>query len=503
MILGLPGPAFSAGAASPRKSVNYEQFGAVGDGVHDDMDAIVAAHAAANEAGVPVKLTGGRTYYIGNVAKTAVIRTDVDFADSKFIIDDVDMDMKDITSSVFIVAPDEDAFAVEGLCSLKKGQKKLGVRLGTRCLVHVVNDGKKVYIRYGLNRNNGTSQQEAFVADAAGRVSKGSAIVWDYDTVTSAKAYPIPRKTLVITGGTFVTKANQCPSRYTYHARNFLVKRSNVRVEGMTHLVTGELDHGAPYNGFLYISEAADVTLSDCVLTAHKTYSTIGSAGKPVRMGSYDLGAYMCVGVLYRNCTQTTDIDDKAYWGLFGSNFCKELQMDGCRISRFDAHMGVENVKLTGCTFGHMGVRAVGFGTMLIKDCEIRDVNVVSLREDYGSSWDGDVIIKNCVLRPVTDKNRNLTIISGSNGGTHDFGYLCRLPRRVIVDGLLIDDSVFGGNEKYDGPAFFGTFNRDASKPGLLPYPIPETLSVRNVSVSSGKSLRLSDNEALFSGLQL
>lgn len=308
------------------------------------------------------------------------------------------------------------------------------MKLGTRCMVHVINDNKKVYIHYGLNQNNGTAQQEVFIADASGKISKSSAIVWDYDSITDIKAIPIPRKTLVIKGGTFTTIANQAESRYTYHSRNILVRRSNVRLEGLTHLITGELDHGAPYSGFIYVTDAADVTISNCLFTAHKTYRTIGSAGKPVSMGSYNLSANRAVNVLFKNCTQTTDIDDRNYWGLFGSNFCKDLKLDGCKISRFDAHMGVENVTLTNCTFGHMGVRAVGFGTMLIKGCEIRHPNVISLREDYGSCWDGEMIIKDCTLRIVGNRTERIAVLGGSNPGKHDFGYLCRLPQRLTVE---------------------------------------------------------------------
>ena len=47
------------------KYITYEKYGAVGDGVHDDMPAIVAAHEAANEKGLPVKVKSGKCYYIG------------------------------------------------------------------------------------------------------------------------------------------------------------------------------------------------------------------------------------------------------------------------------------------------------------------------------------------------------------------------------------------------------------------------------------------------------
>ena len=58
--------------------LTYEQFGAKGDGVTDDFHAIMATHAAANEKGLPVRATDGKTYYIGNTIGPAVVCTDVD-----------------------------------------------------------------------------------------------------------------------------------------------------------------------------------------------------------------------------------------------------------------------------------------------------------------------------------------------------------------------------------------------------------------------------------------
>ena len=61
--------------AATGKYITYEQFGAVGDGIHDDQAAIIAAHQAANEQGLPVRAADGKTYYIGRGDKVAVIKT--------------------------------------------------------------------------------------------------------------------------------------------------------------------------------------------------------------------------------------------------------------------------------------------------------------------------------------------------------------------------------------------------------------------------------------------
>src|SRR5690606_24265358 len=128
------------------------------------------------------------------------------------------------------------------------------------------------------------------------------------------------------------------------------------------HRVTGEGDHGAPYGGFISISDCAYITVKNTLLTGHKTYNTIGSAGKPVSMGTYDISVSRALNVSFINCSQTNDINDNTYWGILGSNYCKNLLYDGCIFSRFDAHMGVANATIRNSTLGHMGINAIGSG---------------------------------------------------------------------------------------------------------------------------------------------
>ncbi len=74
--------------AASANTVGYEQFGAKGDGVADDLPAVVKVHAHANEHGLPVKSRPDATYHLGTKALTAIIATDTDWGTSRFIIDD-------------------------------------------------------------------------------------------------------------------------------------------------------------------------------------------------------------------------------------------------------------------------------------------------------------------------------------------------------------------------------------------------------------------------------
>ena len=68
--------------------VRYSDFGARGDSKTDDIDAIAATHAFANQHGLPVKADDGFTYFISGKNRTAIIQTNTDFGKASFIIDD-------------------------------------------------------------------------------------------------------------------------------------------------------------------------------------------------------------------------------------------------------------------------------------------------------------------------------------------------------------------------------------------------------------------------------
>ena len=495
-LLILAGCQLIALACTSPKYLTYEQFGAKGDGVTDDFPAIIATHAAANEKGLPVKAADGKTYYIGNTVGTAIVRTNVDFGSARFIVDDSNVSVEDRESYIFKVESALEPFTIDGIECLKRDQTNIGRTLPGRCLVEVVNDNHKVYIRLGANQNSGVGQQEFFIADKDGNIDPSSALVWDYDEITAMTARPIDEKPLVIKGGIFTTIANQAPSKYTYYGRGITVERSNVRIEGLTHYVDGEIDHGAPYDGFLSLDKAADIVVSGCLFTAHKTYKTIGSAGVPVSMGSYDVSAHGCVNIKWENCSQTTDINDTQYWGIFVSNFCKALSLNNCVFSRFDAHQGVRNVTLTGCEFGHTGVNVVGSGRLTLENCTIHRKSLITLRADYGSSWEGELIVRNCKLI-VPEGAKTVSLLSGSNAGKHDFGYTCYLPERYDIENLVIDDSNVIDKD-YQGPMIFGRFKRNVDEDGLYPYIAKGVINIRNVEVSSGKPLGVSLEPEMF-----
>ena len=482
--------------------VHYSDFGAKGNGKTDDIDAIAATHAFANQHNLSVKADNEATYYISGNERTAVIQTDTDFGTAAFIIDDTDV--QNIKASIFLVSSRLAPYKLEGISSLRRNQKKIDLSLPGACLITVTNSHVKHYIRYGLNQNNGSSQTDIFAVDENGNVDMDAPIIWDFDQITEIKALPIDEHTLTLTGGRFTTIANQAESKYNYHSRNIAIRRSNVVVDRLEHRIEGEGEHGAPYGGFLNIRDCANITVKNTLLTGHKTYRTIGAAGKPVSMGSYDLSVGRALNVSFINCSQTNDIDDRTYWGILGSNYCKNMLYDSCTFSRFDAHKGVANATIRNSTLGHMGINAIGSGTFIVENTTIRGRSLINLRSDYGSTWQGNFIIRNCTFVPAGGRPTNASLIRGSYSGQHDFGYTCYMPERITIENLHIEDS--NHPDDYQGPAIFGNINpkmTDDSYEEKFPYVITKEVILRNVTTASGKDLRLSDNSFMFKDVKV
>lgn len=482
--------------------VRYSDFGAKGDGKSDDIDAIAGTHAFANQQGLRVKANGNATYYIGGKERAVIVRTDTEFGTAKFIIDDTEVQNRN--TPVFTISSDLKPFKLESIVSLRRNQKKINASLPAPCLITATNSNVKHYIRFGLNQNNGSPQTDIFLSDENGNVDPNTPIIWDFDQITDMTALPIDTQLLKITGGHFTTIANKADLKSTYYSRNIAVRRSNVLVERLTHLVTGEGETGAPYGGFINIGECSAVTVKNCVLTGHKTYYTIGSAGKPVPMGTYDLSVNRALNISFVNCTQTNDINDKTYWGIFGSNFCKNLLYDQCKLSRFDAHQGVANATIRNSTLGHMGINAIGSGLLLIENSTVRGKSLVNLRPDYGSTWQGEIVIRNCTLVPGGDKPISASLIGGSNPGEHDFGYVCYMPEKITIENLQIDDSK--QPENYEGPAIFANFNPQMTSNSYqekFPYIKTKEVILKNVTTTSKKPLRISDNPYMFKDVKV
>lgn len=480
--------------------VTYEAFGAVGDGVADDLAAICEAHTYANQHHLSVRSKPEATYHLGSRALTARIATDTDWNTSRFIIDDTQVENHKAALFEVCSLLEPETLQIE---RLTRDQQQANVQPTHDCHVLVENDQKRLYIRRGLNQNQGEPQHDCFILHRDGTIE--GAIDWDYDSITRIEARPIDEKPLVVRGGVFTTYANRMRQEvgYNYWARNIDITRSNTEIDGLIHYVVGETAVGHPYRGFLNAYQCANITFRNCFATPHKIYSTIGAAGKPVNMGSYDLHANNIVNFHMVNC-HMNHVCDRTRWGVIATNFCKNIVLEDCTLSRMDTHMGVSGAyTIRRCTLGHMGLNAIGRGLLSVEDSTLYGNALVSFRSDYGSTWEGELEIRNCRWVPACGETVWPHMFNVRNDGMHDFGYPCSMPNEITIDGLFVDDR--NHPTDYDGMFFFtdpdamtagdGEIELTAERP--FPYQHCRKLTVRGITAASGKQPSISPNAGM------
>jgi hypothetical protein len=209
-------------------------------------------------------------------------------------------------------------------------------------------------------------------------------------------------------------------------------------------------------------------------------------------MGTYDVTANEVVNFTMIGC-RMDNICDPTRWGVIGTNFCKNILLENCTLSRMDAHQGVSGTyTIRGCKLGHAGLNAIGRGTLTVENSTLNGRSLISLRSDYGSTWEGTVVIRNSRWIPACGAAVQPHLLAASNDGQHDFGYPCFMPREITIDGLVIEDR--NVPKGYQGPFLFtdpdGASTGGANRP--FPYALTERVTIRNLTTASGKRIRTS-----------
>ena len=509
-----------------KKFVSYIDFGAAGDGVTDDFAAILKAHEYANENGLPVVIDDGRTYYIHDTVidgavRSVEIKTDVNWGSSSFIIDDTDIDYYDGTERarhyIFKVVSDyekvtvTDAAILSKLYGIGEGTKKLDISLGYPAMLVLYNENESVFNRTGANRwGAGSPKKELIVIDKEGNVDDSTPFMFDYKEVTKLDIIRTDIKPITIKGGKFTTRAsrvdavdNKTGRKAGYFARGIFINRSRVTLDGVEHYVTGEIttfEHrdlqleGPHYRGFYVASHADEVTIKNCVLTGRRYYHV---------SGTYEFSGDMVNKIYLIGCTQSnfTILDEEGktvfsmakspvsntlyHWGVGGTNFCKNMEYINCILSRFDAHQGLYNGKIVGCTMNF--IELTGKGDMLIEDLDWYSPSpgatynsFAYLRPDYGSTWEGTITIKNSTAHVSPG---DFYVFHHSYNNWY-YGYDCYFPN-IVIDNLKVDGLSEGSlmNLVSEQNSFLREPNMHLSETVNIPERRPdEVISMKNTN---------------------
>ncbi len=423
---------------SSDKFVTYEEFGAIGDGVAEDFAAIYKAHEYANRMGLTVRAKDGAHYYIHDnriegIAKSAEIKTNVNWGNAKFTIDDRDISTSKSDETHFMNIPIfkvvseyekeriENREVINRILEegLNQNSTRVAFSFGYPAMIIPYNSKHKVYRRRGYGSFRGQLMREVIVLDKDGNIDRSTPVMFDYNNIDYVDVVRLDIQPITIEGGEFTTRASQIncvfrndkgvlDSNVGYITRSIRVERSYTTVKNVKHYVTDEvvmdeqIKDGevvyAPnaYHGFFEAVTANEITFDGCILTGRRCYRS------PRRgtMGTYDLTGNEVNKLIFKNCHQSNfwitidengiihpakegdqgamssmavsykdDIKFQIHWGIGGSNFCKNMEYHNSTLSRFDAHCGLYNGKIVNSTVN--AIALIGKGNFVVENTKV------------------------------------------------------------------------------------------------------------------------------------
>ena len=292
----------TADYTKPANVVYYEDFGAKGNGIADDFEALYATHIFANKCGQTVMGKKGAHYFVaaGSLNRTIPVMTDVDFNDAIITVDDVgsaayqNRSVKLFTtqrqySPVSISGEAIDELYNEYRKTNPSAPEKLVVDIDTESfpwlaskleapsMVRLITSKHRDFVRHGSNQNSGTTRMDVFMVDENGDFIRetdsdldGNGVIGNVTTpvaysfgstdvsdpsvtnagidssVTQIIIYRCDDEPITIKNGNFYNICCQAVAesefKVKYHAyyRGFELFRPNVTMENIKHRMKNE-----------------------------------------------------------------------------------------------------------------------------------------------------------------------------------------------------------------------------------------------------------------------
>ena len=452
--------------------VNPKWFGAKGDGVTDDGQALKSAHEFANSIGRKVLYPAG-TYYLHEVSNIPIM-TDVDASKAEIVINP----SFEPTNTMFDIVPTESSYEIHpDLSTLVVNKDTVSlpqINGHGDAILELINDNKRVYIRYGSNANTGVPQSDTVVIDTHGNLKND--IVWDFDEITRAFIYPIDKTFIDVVFGRITYMNNIDRTSYAY--KNIQVSRSRVTLTVMDEGLV-PLAKKSPYAGVIQTGKCAYVTIKDSNLENKPTVKN----DQGVSVGTYGMLLQGTISLTLMNVHSKEIPEEFDGWGIMGGNVLKDFRVIDCDLSRIDSHQGTHNMTIRNTKVGSKGITVTGTGLLELDNVTITGPrSAVNLRNDYGSTWNGPMKFKDITHKPDSAHNKPY-LIYGTPTYTHDFGYDCHFGTSIDIDGYTIHDkesdtllSVLGVNSP-------NTSNKVSN------YYFPDFVSIKRARTHSGRKI--------------
>jgi len=431
-----------------RTSVNYKQFGVIGDGENDDGVQIKQAHTYAQTHGIPtVNLSG--EYWITRTNDIPIL-TNVSWGQTTFHIDERYNSVREPRFVVENDRPSEELALSDDLKASLLEQIKPGVQIIPElaeyagCLITVLDDEDRIGIRAGNYSKAGWAREELFYVEEEGRIIGD--IAWSFTNFTTVKVTPCSESYLTVEGGRFFFSGHT-PETETrsYHHHGIAINRSRTIVrEQWMGLERGNSDDAmVPRRGFYVFNNVYDVTLEN--IRAMPWEKNRMPKERELWAGTYGIGGARMLNCVFRNLTAEAGW---VSWGVFGTNLNKNFRVENCHLNRIDVHFHCWNLYIRDCEIGFKGISITGGGDLVIENTTRHGNSFVNFRYDYAARWEGNVRLTGCKLRPTGEGK---VAILSYRLEDFDYQYQVGFGRQITIENLDID---FAAVPESDAPCW-------------------------------------------------
>lgn len=383
---------------------------------------------------------------------------------------------------------DENGLVIRGMDS-ENPTTKIDLGLGYPAMITIFDTTDRVYMRWGYTDSAGAPKRELVLIDAEGNVDPSTPLLFDYESLNQVIIHRIDCTPITVENATFRSLASRknLDGGYKTISRGIEISRPNTTVKKLEHIIENEIPKNEPvkedanglcysvadqgfifqesdgqrqiyfkengksklytgndvkgftghsYSGFIQVASTHNTLIENVIFQARVYYEE----------GTYDISCSGTNLAVFKNCKQsnffaegsTVSPNMSKCWGISGTNYCKNLEYHDSQLTRFDAHAGVVNGKIINCDIAIL--RLIGGGEFLIEGTTIYLSGYVpfQLREDYGATFNGTLIVKDCTIRDPSGTKQQVRALVDASTANWNFGYTTHFPN-LVIDNLSIE----------------------------------------------------------------
>jgi len=416
--------------------VSPEQHGAVGDGVSNDLAALVAAASAAAVANKTLVVRGD---YLLSGSTDIDIQSSADFRGSKLIL-------TSYTGTITVKRKQTTTTHTSGsVVSGLMGSTDLAVNSSVFDGWDGLADVLDAYVIITTTRDFYSYREAVKQQTEMNRHTNNGVMLSPLKypltglTVSSVWVAPMEERRVEVVGLTLDISGNSSIDQ------PLKVETSNAHVQARFIQQSAEFTTVNPT--LVRVSNSCSVSVDLDFQWATRTTNSTGFTYCLSLSDSYDV-----------TISAKGDGDG---WGATGNNRCQKVTFKDSRLSRVDFHEPVrEFLKLIDCEIGDWGVLVTMLGDLILDRCRAHQRTLINrnnsglirTRADTGGFCDGDLIIRDLTIIPDASSAVGVQLLehdqNGSNAKPSGSPINYRFFRHIKIDGL--DFRQFSASSRLD-----------------------------------------------------